>query len=164
MKRFVIAALVENKYGVLTRVAGLFMRKGFNIDSLTVGETEDSAFSRITITLRGDDNDKDQLISQLRKLHNVTYVKHIDEKTSVERELILIKVKNSQQNRSEILAITEIYRAKIVDYNPKTICVVMTGKPSKINAFIEILRPLGIVELCRTGVVAIERNKAIYNI
>jgi len=164
MKRFVIAALVENKYGVLTRVAGLFMRKGFNIDSLTVGETEDSAFSRITITLRGDDNDKDQLISQLRKLHNVTYVKHIDEKTSVERELILIKVKNSQQNRSEILAITEIYRAKIVDYNPKTICVVMTGKPSKINAFIEILRPLGIVELCRTGVVAIERNKAIYNV
>ncbi|MBR3627315.1 MAG: acetolactate synthase small subunit, partial [Elusimicrobia bacterium] len=77
MKRFVIAALVENKYGVLTRVAGLFMRKGFNIDSLTVGETEDPAFSRITITLRGDDNDKDQLISQLRKLHNVTYVKHI---------------------------------------------------------------------------------------
>ena len=164
MKRFIIAALVENKYGVLTRVAGLFMRKGFNIDSLTVGETEDPAFSRITITLRGDDNDKDQLISQLRKLHNVTYVKHIDEKNSVERELILIKVKNSQQNRSEILAITEIYRAKIVDYNPKTICVVMTGKPSKINAFIEILRPLGIVELCRTGVVAIERNKAIYNV
>jgi len=163
MKRFIIAALVENKYGVLTRVAGLFMRKGFNIDSLTVGETEDPAFSRITITLRGDDNDKDQLISQLRKLHNVTYVKHIDEKNSVERELILIKVKNTVQNRSEIMAITEIYRAKIVDYNPKTICVVMTGKPSKINAFIEILRPLGIVELCRTGVVAIERSKAIYN-
>ena len=164
MKRFVIAALVENKYGVLTRVAGLFMRKGFNIDSLTVGETEDSSFSRITITLRGDDNDKDQLISQLRKLHNVTYVKHVDKKNSVERELILIKVKNTVQNRSEIMAITEIYRAKIVDYNPKTICVVMTGKPSKINAFIEILRPLGIVELCRTGVVAIERNKAIYNV
>ena len=164
MKRFVIAALVENKYGVLTRVSGLFMRKGFNIDSLTVGETEDPAFSRITITLCGEENDKDQLISQLRKLHNVTYVKHIDEKNSVERELILIKVKNTVQNRSEILAITEIYRAKIVDYNPKTICVVMTGKPSKINAFIEILRPLGIVELCRTGVVSIERNKAIYNV
>ena len=161
MKRFVIAALVENKYGVLTRVSGLFMRKGFNIDSLTVGETEDSAFSRITITLRGDEYDKDQLINQLRKLHNVKYVKHIDEKNSVERELILIKVKNSTQNRSEILAITEIYRAKIVDYNPKTICVVMTGKPSKIKAFIEILRPLGIVELCRTGIVAIERNKSI---
>ena len=103
MKRFVIAALVENKYGVLTRVSGLFMRKGFNIDSLTVGETEDSAFSRITITLRGDEYDKDQLINQLRKLHNVKYVKHIDEKNSVERELILIKVKNSTQNRSEIL-------------------------------------------------------------
>lgn len=163
MKRFVIAALVENKYGVLTRVSGLFMRKGFNIDSLTVGETEDVAFSRITITLCGDEYDKDQLINQLRKLHNVKYVKHIDDKKSVERELILIKVKNTTQNRSEILAITEIYRAKIVDYNPKTICVVMTGKPSKINAFIEILRPLGIVELCRTGVVAIERNENICN-
>ena len=161
MKRFVIAALVENKYGVLTRVSGLFMRKGFNIDSLTVGETEDPAFSRITITLCGDEYDKDQLINQLRKLHNVKYVKHIDEKHSVERELILIKVKNTPQNRSEVLAVTEIYRAKIVDYNLKTICVVMTGKPSKISAFIEILRPLGIVELCRTGVVSIERNNSI---
>ena len=164
MKRFVIAALVENKYGVLTRVAGLFMRRGFNIDSLTVGETENSQFSRITVTLRGDEYDKDQLINQLRKLQNVKNVKHIDDKQSIERELVLIKIKNSPKNRSEILAVTEIYRAKIVNYSLKTICVAMTGKPSKINAFIEIVRPLGIVELCRTGVVALERNKAIYDV
>ena len=161
MKRFVIAALVENKYGVLTRVSGLFMRKGFNIDSLTVGETEDPQYSRITITLCGDEYIKDQLINQLKKLHNVKNVKHINDKQSIERELVLIKIKNSTQNRSEILAVTEIYRAKIVNYNLKTICVAMTGKPSKINAFIEIVRPLGIVELCRTGVVAIERNNTI---
>ena len=158
MERFVIAALVENKYGVLTRVAGLFMRKGFNIDSLTVGETEDPNFSRITITLTGDDNDKEQLINQLKKLHNVKSVKHIKGSQSLERELVLIKIKNTPQNRSELLAVTEIYRAKIVDYSLKTICVAMTGKPSKINAFIEIVRPLGIVELCRTGVAALERT------
>ncbi len=158
MERFVIAALVENKYGVLTRVSGLFMRRGFNIDSLTVGETENPAFSRITITLCGDEYDKEQLINQLKKLHNVKSVKHIEKNQSVERELVLIKIKNSTHNRSEILAVTEIYRAKIIDYNLNTICIAMTGKPSKINAFIEIVRPLGIVELCRTGVVAIERN------
>lgn len=161
MKRFVIAALVENKYGVLARVSGLFMRKGFNIDSLSVGETENPEFSRITITLRGEEYDKDQLINQLRKLHNVKNVKHINDKQSIERELILIKIKNSPQNRSEILAITEIYRAKIVNYSFETISVAMTGKPSKTNAFIEILRPLGIVELCRTGIVALERNTNI---
>ncbi|MBQ3835022.1 MAG: acetolactate synthase small subunit [Elusimicrobia bacterium] len=161
MERFVIAALVENKYGVLTRVAGLFMRKGFNIDSLTVGETEDPNFSRITITLSGDENDKEQLINQLKKLHNVKSVKHIKEKNSVERELVLIKIKNSPHNRSEILAVTEIYRAKIINYSLKTICIAMTGKPGKINAFIEIVRPLGIVELCRTGVAAIERNDTL---
>ena len=162
MKRFVIAALVANKYGVLTRVSGLFMRKGFNIDSLTVGETENPAYSRITVTLRGDEYDKDQLINQLSKLQNVKNVKHIDDKQSIERELVLIKIKNSPQNRSEILAVTEIYRAKIVNYSLKTICVAMTGKPSKINAFIEIVRPLGIVELCRTGVVSLERTKTIF--
>ncbi len=161
MERFVIAALVENKYGVLTRVAGLFMRKGFNIDSLTVGETEDPNFSRITITLTGDENDKEQLINQLKKLQNVKSVKHIKEKQSLERELVLIKIKNTPSNRSELLAVTEIYRAKIVDYSLKTICVAMTGKPSKINAFIEIVRPLGIVELCRTGVAALERNELL---
>lgn len=156
--RSVIAVYVENKYGVLTRVSGLFMRRGFNIDSLTVGETDDPDFSRITITLNGDSYAREQLINQLKKLHNVKQVKLLEDKTSVERELMLLKVKTTAQNRSEIMAAAEIYRAKIVDYNTETMCVEVTGEPSKINAFIEVMKPLGIIEMCRTGVVALERG------
>ena len=161
MKRFVIAVYVENKYGVLTRVSGMFMRKGFNIDSLTVGETDDPAYSRITITLRGDEYAREQLINQLKKLYNVKQVKLLDGESSVEREMALIKVQNTPTNRSEIMAATEIYRAKIIDYTTDTMCVEITGEPTKINAFIEVLRPLGIVEMCRTGVVALERGGSI---
>lgn len=161
MNRFVIAALVENKYGVLTRVSGLFMRRGFNIDSLTVGATDNPAYSRITITVSGDDYLREQLINQLKKLHNVKNVELLDDKQSVERELMLVKVKNSPENRGEVMAASEIYRAKIIDYNPKTLCVEVTGEPSKIDAFIDVVRPLGIIELCRTGVVALERNRSI---
>ena len=161
MKRFVIAALVENKYGVLTRVSGLFMRKGFNIDSLTVGETDNPEFSRITVTLKGDDYAREQLINQLKKLHNVKNVELLDEEQTVERELMLVKVKNSPENRSEVMAAYEIYRAKVIDYNPETLCVEVTGEPSKINAFINVVKPLGIIELCRTGVVALERGRSI---
>ena len=120
MKRFVIAVYVENKYGVLTRVSGMFMRKGFNIDSLTVGETDDPAYSRITITLRGDEYAREQLINQLKKLYNVKQVKLLDGESSVEREMALIKVQNTPTNRSEIMAATEIYRAKIIDYTTDT--------------------------------------------
>ncbi|MBQ6714462.1 MAG: acetolactate synthase small subunit [Clostridia bacterium] len=161
MNRFVIAALVENKYGVLTRVSGLFMRRGFNIDSLTVGATDNPAYSRITITVSGDDYLREQLINQLKKLHNVKNVELLDDKQSVERELMLVKVKNSPENRGEVMAASEIYRAKIIDYNPKTLCVEVTGEPSKIDAFIDVVKPLGIIELCRTGVVALERNRSI---
>ena len=161
MKRFVIAVYVENKYGVLARVAGLFMRRGFNIDSLTVGETEDPAYSRIPLTMAGDDNDRDQLVTQLQKLHNVKSVKPLEPGKIVEREIMLIKLKNSPENRSEIMAASEIYRAKIIDYNPQTLCVEVTGEPSKLNAFIEVMKPIGIIEMCRTGAVALERNKTI---
>ncbi|MGN0767770.1 MAG: acetolactate synthase small subunit [Christensenellales bacterium] len=161
MKKYVIAALVENKYGVLTRVAGLFMRKGFNIDSLTVGETDDPAYSRMTITLRGDDYAREQLINQLKKLYNVKNVELLEEKQCIERELMLIKVKNSPENRNEVMAAADIYRAKIIDYNPNSLCVEITGEPSKINAFIGVMKPLGIIELCRTGVVALQRNRSI---
>lgn len=161
MKRFVIAVYVENKYGVLARVAGLFMRRGFNIDSLTVGETEDPAYSRITLTMAGDDNDRDQLVTQLQKLHNVKSVKPLESGKIVEREIMLIKLKNSPENRSEVMAASEIYRAKIIDYNPQTLCVEVTGEPSKLNAFIEVMKPIGIIEMCRTGAVALERNKTI---
>lgn len=156
--RSVIAVYVENKYGVLARVSGLFMRKGFNIDSLTVGETDDPDYSRITITLNGDDYAREQLINQLKKLHNIKQVKLLGSDTAVERELMLLKVRNTPENRSEIMAATEIYRAKIIDYTTEAMCVEVTGEPSKINAFIHVMKPLGIVEMCRTGTVALERG------
>ena len=159
--RSVIAVYVENKYGVLTRVSGLFMRKGFNIDSLTVGETDDPAFSRITITLNGDDYAREQLINQLKKLHNVKQVKLLEGETSVERELMLVKVRTTPENRAEIMATAEICRAKIIDYTTESMCVEVTGEPSKIKAFIEVMKPLGIIEMCRTGVVSLERGGSI---
>ena len=157
----IIAVYVENKYGVLTRVSGLFMRKGFNIDSLTVGETDDPKFSRMTITLNGDDYAREQLINQLKKLHNVKQVKLLKQNSSVERELMLVKVKNTPENRNEIMAAADIYRAKIIDYTTDTMCVEVTGEPNKIDAFIKVMKPLGIIEMCRTGVVALERGSSI---
>ncbi len=161
MKRYVIAVYVENKYGVVARVSGLFMRRGFNIDSFTGQETDDPRYSRLTITLRGDDNTREQLINQLKKLHNVKKVKLLKGDTSVERELMVIKVRNNPSLRSEIMAAAEVYRAKIIDYTTDAMCIEVTGEPSKINAFIEVMKPLGIVEMCRTGVVALERGSSI---
>ena len=117
--RFVISVYVENKYGVLARVSGLFMRRGFNINSLTVDETDDANFSRITITLNGDENDKDQLVNQLKKLHNVKVVRELHKDTSIERELMLIKVKNSRKNRGELMQACDIFRAKIIITAPR---------------------------------------------
>lgn len=158
--RSVIAAYVENKYGVLARVSGLFMRRGFNIDSLTVGETDDPAFSRITVTLNGDEYAREQLINQLKKLHNIKQVKLLESDAAVERELMLIKVKNTPENRGEVIAATEIYRAKVIDYTTDAMCVEVTGEPSKIKAFIEVMKPLGIIEMCRTGIVSLERGNS----
>ena len=156
----VIAIYVENKYGVLARVSGLFMRRGFNIDTLTVGATHDPDYSRITITLDEDEHIRDQVINQLKKLHNVKKVKLLPQ-TSVQRELMLLKVKTTPENRAEVLAASEIYRAKIIDYNTSTMCIEVTGESSKIDAFIEVMKPIGIIEMCRTGVVALERGATI---
>lgn len=161
MKRYVIAVYVENKYGVVARVSGLFMRRGFNIDSFTGQETDDPRYSRLTITLRGDDFTKDQVINQLKKLHNIKKVKLLEQGESVERELMIIKVRNTPQTRSEVMAAAEVYRAKIIDYTTNYMCIEVTGEPSKINAFSEVMKPLGIIEMCRTGVVALERGSSI---
>ena len=161
--RSVIAVYVENKYGVLTRVSGLFMRRGFNIDSLTVGATDDPGFSRITVVIDGDARVREQLVTQLKKLHNVKEVKILDGECSVERELLLIKMKNSPETRGEIMAAADVYRAKIIDYSTDTMCVEITGETTKLNAFLEVLKPHGIVEICRTGIVALERKKSLLN-
>lgn len=158
MEEYVIAVLVDNQAGVLTRVAGMFTRRGFNIHSLTVGETEDSRYSRITISAQGDDNVRRQMIKQLYKLYNVKEVKVMERDASVKRELALIKLVNSQATRSDILSAVDIYRSKIIDLSPNTLCVEITGEPSKIDAFLKIVEPYGIREICRTGVVALDRG------
>ncbi|MGN1195070.1 MAG: acetolactate synthase small subunit [Acutalibacteraceae bacterium] len=156
--KFVIAVYVDNKFGVLTRVTSMFTRRGFNIDTLTVGETENSKYSRITISMSGDGYARDQMINQLRKLHNVKKVEFLDRDESLSRELLLIKIKNDPTYRQDVLSAVDIFRSKIIDYSTEALCIEITGETSKINAFIEILKPYGIIEMCRTGVVALERG------
>jgi acetolactate synthase-1/3 small subunit len=161
MQRYVISVYVENKYGVVARVSGLFMRRGFNITSFTGQETDDPRYSRLTITLDGDEYTREQLINQLKKLHNVKAVKLLEAGAAVERELMIIKVRNDPATRSEVMAAAEVYRAKIIDYTTNYMCIEVTGEPSKINAFCQVMKPLGIIEMCRTGVVALERGSRL---
>lgn len=158
--KFVIAVYVENRFGVLTRVTSMFTRRGFNIDALTVGETESPEYSRITITMSGDGYARDQMINQLRKLFNVKKVEVLEKSTSIDRELMLLKVKNSAENRQEIMSVVDIFRCKIIDYAVDALCIEVTGEPSKIDAFVQIMKPFGIIELCRTGIVALDRGSS----
>ena len=128
MEKFVIAILVDNQPGVLTRISSMFTRRGFNIDSLTVGETEDPNLSRITIVTHGDDSVRKQIIKQCKKLYNVMEVKVMDEEQSVKRELALIKLRNRPETRQDILSAVDIFRSKIIDYSPNTLCVEITGE------------------------------------
>ena len=157
-KKYVIAVYVDNKPGVLTRVSSMFTRRAFNIDTLTVGEIENPAYSRITISLSGDEYTKNQIVAQLHKLHKVQKVKVLEDESAMKRELMIIKMKNNPHNRAEIMAAAEVYKGKIIDYSVSTISVEVTGEPVKIDAFIELMKPLGILEMCRTGIVAIERG------
>ena len=156
-KKFVISVYVDNKAGVLTRVSAMFTRRGFNIDSLTVGETERSEYSRITITMQGDEYVKEQLVNQLKKLLVVKKVQVLEE-DALNRELMLIKVCNEAKNRSDIMTAVDIFRANVVDYSPEGIGIELTGGSSKIDAFIKLMEPFGILEMCRTGVVALDRG------
>lgn len=158
MNKFVIAVYVDNKFGVLTRVTSMFTRRGFNIDTLTVGETEEPAYSRITISLSGDGYAKEQLINQMRKLFNVKKVEVLEDNNAIKRELMMIKVKNAQETRADILSAVEVYRAKVIDYTTGELCIEITGDPNKIDAFVDLMMPFGILEMCRTGIVALERG------
>ena len=157
MSKFVIAVYADNKYGVLTRVTSMFTRRGFNIDTLTVGETESPAYSRITICLSGNGYAKEQLINQMKKLYNVKKVEVL-ENEPIKRELMLIKVKNSSETRADILAAVDVYRAKVIDYTAGELCIELTGDPTKIDAFVQLMLPYGVLEMCRTGIVAMERG------
>lgn len=155
--KFVIAVYVDNQAGVLTRVTAMFTRRGFNIDALTVGETERSEYSRITISMRGDDNVKQQLIHQLNKLLVVKKVEVLEDEP-IKRELMLIKVENKSKNRSDIMTAVDVFRASVIDYSPEAMCIEVTGQPTKIDAFVKLMQPFGILEMCRTGIVALERG------
>ncbi len=157
MNKFVIAVYVENKFGVLTRVTSMFTRRGFNIDALTVGETESPEYSRITISMSGDGYAREQLINQLRKLYNVKKVEVLED-DSIKRELMLIKVRNTSETRGDVLSAVEVYRAKVIDYSMDEMCIEITGDPSKIDAFVKLMIPYGVLEMCRTGIVALERG------
>ena len=156
-----IAVIVENKSGVLTRIAGLFSRRSFNIDSLSVGATDNPDYSRMTISVQGDRDVLEQVIKQLSKLINVIRVSELDPSESVERELALIKVSADKQNRSEIMQIVNIFRAKIIDVSHRSMIIEVTGDENKIDAMIQLLRQFGIKELARTGMVSMVRGARV---
>ncbi len=158
MGKHIFSILVDNKPGVMTRVSSMFTRRGFNIDTLTVGETESPEFSRMTVSMIGDDYSKDQVVKQLSKLHDVKQVQVMERDETVTRELLLIKVKNDSSTRQDVLAAVDVFRSKIVDYSPDALCIEITGETTKLNAFIELVKPFGIMEICRTGIVALERG------
>jgi len=156
-----VAVLVENKSGVLTRVAGLFSRRGFNIESLAVGVTENADTSRMTIVVSGDDKVLEQVMKQLNKLIDVIRVSDIPQEDSVNRELALIKVGVDSNTRAEVMQIVDIFRAKIVDVGAKSLIVEVTGDESKISAIEQLLRQFGVKEMVRTGKVAMNRGAKV---
>jgi len=159
--KHIISALVENHFGVLARVAGLFSARGFNIDSLAVGETHDPAVSRMTIVVHGDDRIIEQIMKQLDKLIDVIKVQDISQEEMIERELVLVKVNAPAHARAEIMQISNTFRAKVVDVSPESLTVEVTGNASKVDAMLELLRPFGITEVVRTGTVALSRKSAL---
>ena len=156
--RHTISILVENKFGVLTRIAGLFSGRGYNIDTLNVGPTQDPDTSRMTIVTRGDDATLEQIVKQLNKLVDVLKVQDFREDEYIDRELVLIKVSVDQKSRSEVMQITDIFRAKIVDVQPKSLTIEITGGENKVSKFLDLMEPFGVVELTRTGKVALPRK------
>jgi len=160
MKRFTIAVLVKNQFGVLNRVTSMFRRRQFNISSLTVSETETPEFSRITVLSEGEESTKRQLIDQLYKLPDVCSIQELKNENTVSRELLLIKMKNDPEKREDIKAAADAFGAKTVDYTRDSMVLQMTGKSLRIDAFIDLMRDFEIMEICRTGVVSLERGEA----
>jgi acetolactate synthase-1/3 small subunit len=158
-RKHVLTILVENKPGVLTRIAGLFARRGFNIDTLTVGPTDDEHISRVTLTVDGALHPIDQVTKQLHKLINVLKIRDLEPDETVTRELALFKVAVDGVQRAEVLQLTEIFRGRIVDVTRRSIIVEITGTTDKIESFEALLRPFGMVEMMRTGEIAIARGR-----
>ena len=155
---FTFSILVENRFGVLTRIAGLFSGRGYNIDTLNVAPTADPTASRMTIVTRGDDATLEQIVKQLNKLADVMKVQDFREGEYVDRELVLVKVAVDSKTRAEVMQITDIFRAKIVDVQPKSLTIEITGNESKVDKFLVLMKTFGITELTRTGKVAMARK------
>ncbi len=158
VQRHTISILVENKFGAFNRIAGMFAAKGYNIDSLSVGPTEEEDTSRMTVVTHGDDQVIEQITKQLNKLIDTIKVVDLTFESFVERELVLLKVQSAPAARPEIMQIAEIFRAKVVDISPKSLTLEATGGPQKVDAFIKMLKPFGVKELARTGRVALKRE------
>ena len=161
VEKHTIAVLVENKFGVLSRVAGLFSARGYNIESLSVGETLDPSVSRMTLVVAGDAFVIEQVMKQLHKLVDVIKVINLSEETHVEREMLLVRVNAEPAARAEILRVADIFRAKVVDVTAASYTLEVTGEESKIDAILELLRPFGVQEVVRTGKVAIARSPKV---
>lgn len=159
MQRFTVAVLVRNQFGVLNRVTSMFRRRQFNIDCLTVSETESAEFSRITVQFDGEELNKKQLIDQLYKLPDVCSIKEFYADDSVSCELMLIKVKNEPQTREEIRAAADAFNAKTIDYTREAIVLQLTDSSRRIDDFINLMRDCTILEICRTGIVSLERGE-----
>jgi len=156
--RHTISLFVDNESGVLSRVAGLFSARGFNIESLNVAETLDPDTSRITLVTTGDDFVIEQVIKRFNNMVNVIWVDDLTEEPRVEREMILVRIETNEKNRAEVLRMADIFRAKVVDVGAQSYSLELTGDKEKVNAFIELLEPLGIKEIARTGTVAMKRD------
>ena len=154
----VLSILVQNNYGVLARISSLFGRRGYNIDTLTVSNTDDPEISRITLTVQGLENEINQIILQTSKLEEVIKVDVLEQNKSVMREIVLAKIKTNSDNRSKMVEVATIYKGSIIDLSPTSLIVEVTGKPTKINAFIKILEDFEILEICRTGITAMSRD------
>lgn len=158
-EQFIVSLLVNNHFGVLTRVAALFARRAFNIDSLTVGVTENPALSRITIVSHGDDEVKVQIVRQLEKLIDVKQVQLLDLRRIVVRELLIVKLHMEKEKLSEVMEAVNAYRASVVDLSPDSMMIEITGEPNKLSAFLAFVATYGIIEIVRTGPTAIGRSK-----
>src|SRR5690242_3338618 len=158
-RRHILTLLVENKPGVLARVAGLFSRRGFNIDTLAVGPTDDPMLSRITLTLDGALHPIDQVTKQLHKLVNVLKIRDLEPRETLARELAMFKVSADGASRAEVMQICEIFRGKVVDVTKRSLVVELTGTCEKIDAFEQLVRPFGLIEMARTGEIAIARGR-----
>ena len=159
-RKHILSILVENKPGVLTRIAGLFARRGFNIDTLAVGPTDDPTLSRITLTLDGAMHPIDQVTKQLHKLVNVLKIRDLEPEETLARELALFKLAVDGTSRAELLQICEIFRAKVVDLAKRSVIVELTGTTEKVEAFEQLVRPFGLIEMARTGEIAISRGRS----